>query len=45
MDYRGLNTITKKDKYQLPHIGLAIDRLQTTKFFTKLDIKEAYHNI
>src|SRR6266852_664716 len=45
VDYRGLNAITKKDRYPLPLIGEAIDRLQTAKYFTKLDIKDAYHNI
>jgi len=44
-DYRELNDITKKDRYPLPLIGEALDRLQEAKFFTKLDIKDAYHNI
>jgi len=45
VDYRELNDITKKDQYPLPLIGEALDRLQGTKFFRKLDIKDAYHNI
>ena len=45
MDYRGLNVVTKKDRYPLPLISEAIDRLRTAKYFTKLDIKDAYHNI
>jgi len=45
VDYRELNDITKKDRYPLPLIGEALDRLQGAKFFTKLDIKDAYHNI
>ena len=45
VDYRALNEVTKKDRYPLPLIGEALDRLHTTKYFTKLDIKEAYHNV
>ena len=45
VDYRGLNAVTKKDRYPLPLIGEALDRLSTAKSYTKLDIKEAYHNI
>src|SRR5437588_3222436 len=45
VDYRGLNAVTRKDRYPLPLIGEAMDRLRTAQFFTKLDIKEAYHNI
>ena len=45
VDYRGLNAVTKKDSYTLPLIGEALDRLSTAKYYTKLDIKDAYHNI
>ena len=45
VDYRGLNAVTKKDRYPLPLIGEALDRLSTAKHYTKLDIKDAYHNI
>ena len=45
VDYRELNDITKKDWYLLPLIGEALDRLQGAQFFTKFDIKDAYHNI
>jgi len=45
VDYRELNDMTKKDRYPLLLIGEALDRLQGVKFFTKLDIKDAYHNI
>jgi len=44
-DYRALNHVTKKDRYPLPLIGEALDRLQTAKYYTKLDIKDAYHNV
>ena len=45
VDYRALNEVTKKDRYPLPLICEALDRLHTAKYFTKLDIKEAYHNV
>jgi len=45
VDYRALNHVTKKDRYPLPLIGEALDRLQTAKYYTKLDIKDAYHNV
>jgi len=45
VDYRALNEVTKKDRYPLPLIREALDRLSTAKYFTKLDIKDAYHNI
>ena len=45
VDHRALNHITKKDRYRLPLIGEALDRLQTAKYYTKLDIMDAYHNV
>ena len=45
VDYRALNEITKKDQHPLPLISEALDRLAGAKYFTKLDIKDANHNI
>ena len=45
VDYRALNEVTKKDRDPLPLIVEALDQLHTAKYFTKLDIKEAYHNV
>jgi len=44
-DYRALNEVTKKDRHPLPLINEALDRLGGGKYFTKLDMKDAYHNI
>jgi len=44
-DYRALNEVAKKDRHPLPLISEALDRLGGAKYFTKLDIKDAYHNI
>jgi len=43
--YRALNEVTKKDRHPLPLISEALDRLGGAKYFTKLNIKDAYHNI
>jgi hypothetical protein len=45
VDYRGLNTITIKDQTPLPLIGEALDHLSKAKIYTKLDVKDAYHNL
>jgi len=43
-DYPALNEVPKKDQHPLPLISKALDRLGGAKSFTKLDIKDAYHN-
>lgn len=43
IDYRGLNTITAKNKYPLPLISAAFEPLQGATIFTKLDLRNAYH--
>jgi len=45
VDYRALNYVTKKDRYPLPLNGEALDRLRTAQYYTKLDIKDAYHSV
>ena len=45
VDYRGLNKVTKKNRYALPLINEALDRLAGAMFFTKIDLKDAYHRI
>ena len=45
VDYRALNEITKKDRHLLPLINEALDTLGGAKYFSKLDIKDPYHNI
>uniref|UniRef100_A0A8C1MYK4 Gypsy retrotransposon integrase-like protein 1 n=1 Tax=Cyprinus carpio TaxID=7962 RepID=A0A8C1MYK4_CYPCA len=43
IDYRGLNDITVKNRYPLPLMSSAFDLLQGAEFFTKLDLRNAYH--
>ena len=45
VDYRGLNKITIKNRYPLPLIPEAIDRLHKAKVFTKLDLRSAFNLI
>ena len=45
IDYRGLNSITKKDVYPLPRIDDSLAMLQKGKFFTTLDLYAGYWQI
>ena len=42
-DFRGLNKITKKDHYPLPHISDLLDALSHAKIYTKIDLRHVYH--
>src|SRR5579859_5298526 len=42
-DYRGLNKLTKKNRYPLPQIGNLLDRIANAKYFTKFDVRDGYH--
>ena len=41
-DFRGLNSVTKKDTYPLPHIRDIIDKMQDAKYWSTLDAAGAY---
>jgi hypothetical protein len=45
IDYRQLNNITKKNRYPLPRIDELQDRLLGAKFFTIVDVLEAFNRI
>jgi hypothetical protein len=45
VDYRGLNKLTVKNRHPLPLISESLDRLSHAKWFTRLDIRDAYHRI
>ena len=43
VDYRVLNSMTKKNRYPLPLITELLDRLRSAKVFTKMDLRGAYN--
>jgi hypothetical protein len=43
IDYRGLNAITKKNRYLLPLISETLNRLRRAIVFSVLDLKDAYY--
>ena len=45
VDYRGLNKVTRKNRYPIPLINEIIDRVVGAKIYTKLDLRNAYHRI
>ena len=45
VDYRKLNSITKRGVYPLPEIQLALDCLQGARYFSLLDLKSGYYQI
>ena len=45
VDYKKLNAITKKDYYLIPLIKKTLAQLESTKFFTKIDIRQAFYQI
>jgi hypothetical protein len=42
VDYGTLNNVRKKNRYPLPLLEEALDRLGTARSYTKLDIQDAY---
>ena len=45
VNYRGLNNLIIKNRYQLPLIGELLDRLWRVRQFTQLDLTNAYHQM
>lgn len=45
IDYRGINSITKKDRYPLPLIKETLNSLNSATWLTKLDVSAAFHRI
>ena len=45
VDYKRLNAITKKDRYPIPLIEETLAQLEDAKYFTKIDIRQAFYRI
>ncbi|XP_015440400.1 PREDICTED: uncharacterized protein LOC107195130 [Dufourea novaeangliae] len=45
VDYRKLNKLTVKDNFPTPGIDDNIDELRNKKYFTKLDLRNAFHHV
>ena len=45
IDYRKLNSVTKKDAHPLPRIEDIFDTLAGSKYFTTLDLAMGYHQV
>jgi len=45
INYRALNKITIKNRYPMPQIDELFNKLQQTKYFTKLHFKSSYHQV
>ena len=45
VDYRGLNSITIKNRYPLPLITEIMDQVTGANYFSKIDLKDAYYRI
>ncbi|KAL2890638.1 Retrotransposable element Tf2 155 kDa protein type 1 [Ceratocystis lukuohia] len=45
VDYRALNAVMKKNRYPLPNISETLTNVSKAKWFTKLDVISAFHNI
>ena len=45
IDYHGLNAVTIKNKYPLPHIEVLFERLKGARVFSKIDLQSGYNQI
>ncbi|GKF62138.1 putative reverse transcriptase domain-containing protein, partial [Tanacetum coccineum] len=45
IDYRELNKLTVKNRYQLPRIDVLFDQLQGSSVYSKIDLRSGYHQL
>uniref|UniRef100_A0AAR5QHS1 RNA-directed DNA polymerase n=1 Tax=Dendroctonus ponderosae TaxID=77166 RepID=A0AAR5QHS1_DENPD len=45
IDFRKLNSVTRKDSYPIPYISAILDRLRNARYISSLDIKSAFWQV
>ena len=45
VDFRALNSVTRKDSFPIPNIIELLSYLRKSKYFTSLDLAQAFHSI
>lgn len=45
IDYRQLNSVTKKDAYPLPRIDMCLDAMSGATWFSTFDLRSSYHQV
>ncbi|KAF5817538.1 putative nucleotidyltransferase, Ribonuclease H [Helianthus annuus] len=45
IDYRELNKVTVKNRYPLPRIDDLFDQLQGSRYYSKIELRSAYHQL
>lgn len=45
LDARRLNSFTKRDEYPFPNMSQILHRIEKSKYFTTIDLKDAYHQV
>jgi len=45
VDYRQLNSVTRKDAYPLPRIDACLDAMASAQWFSTFDLRSSYHQV
>jgi len=45
VDYRQLNSLTRKDAYPLPMTDMCLDAMSGARWFSTFDLRSSYHQV